>query len=208
MGVRRERDPRDHARGLRATRCWTADQGGPRSAPPSGGRPRPRLPVPRLRASTRMVRCTPRAALGRRWADRAGQSRPALPAAPPSDPPGFRRRDGGRLAPVHAAGRHRTERPRSAVGVATRAFGPPRLPSRSSRAALVRSRAVAASRRRPRACARASGRAPPSRSRKCRAASAAAGGLAPPCKPLVRPQYSDRNSARRLRAGPRSPASG
>ena len=95
----------------------------PGGAQARGRRPRPRLSLPRLRPSTRMVRRASCGALGRRRRDIALESRPALPPAPQGDPPRLRRADDRRRPRVHASRRFRDRRSSAAADVERRLRG-------------------------------------------------------------------------------------
>lgn len=85
---------------LRAAGRRTTDQGRATRTPASRDGSRSRVPVPRVRSSTGLVRCTPRCALGRRWRDLARQPGAAVSAAPSGDPSRVRRADGRRVTGI------------------------------------------------------------------------------------------------------------
>ena len=104
--MRRERDPRGHGRTLGSAGARSSHEG--RAGLASAGRRREgrRVPVPRVRTASRLVRRAPRPALGRRGRDLDREPRPALPPTPPDGPSGVRGRDGGRTTGVQPSGRH------------------------------------------------------------------------------------------------------
>jgi hypothetical protein len=96
--------PGHHHGQVRAARGGTPHPGGAGFPAPGSGGPGRRLPVPRVRPSSHVVRCPPRSALGRRRVDLALESDPSVPAASPDDPSAVQDGDVPRQTRVPSAG--------------------------------------------------------------------------------------------------------